>query len=71
MAMATFELPDDLALMLDGLRGQIPRRSRRESPARSPAALCAAVATPIGANVDPELSGADSEDWLRDHWRPD
>lgn len=26
--------------------------------------------TSIGLGSDPELSGADVEDWLRDNWRP-
>ena len=24
----------------------------------------------IGIYADPDISGADSEDWLRDNWRP-
>jgi hypothetical protein len=74
MATATFELPDDLARMLeeaadssgrtcDEIVAEALRDHLRHPASRGP--------TSIGAYADPELSGADSEDWLRDHWRPD
>jgi hypothetical protein len=30
----------------------------------------APVPRSIGLGVDPEVTGANSEDWLRGHWRP-
>ena len=30
----------------------------------------AAIPRSFGICADPELSGADAEDWLRDNWRP-
>jgi metal-responsive CopG/Arc/MetJ family transcriptional regulator len=66
-------LPDTLSQSLTALA---------EKTGRSPDDLIAealrdyldetADATPrsFGIYADPELSGADSEDWLQDNWRP-
>jgi metal-responsive CopG/Arc/MetJ family transcriptional regulator len=73
MVTTTLELPDELAQLLDEAadrtgksRGELIsealRTYLRDEARRLPRSF--------GAYADPELSGADSEDWLRANWRP-
>ena len=45
-------------LILEALRAYLGRQDR-------------SLPHSFGMDADPELSGADSEDWLRANWRPD
>ncbi len=73
MNKTTLYLPRDTQRRLRDAASRLHRAQAdivREALDRYLAAEEAPVPRSIGLGTDPDVTGANSEKWLRDHWRP-